>query len=915
MLLATLIKTFNGGNAGTSRYNIKAQALLYKDADTGSGFRMHWVWRFFINTWAGDTGWNPVYLEGGGTRYQTSIKYNRKGYKNYVLYTKVGGQFNVAYGATCSTTAAAYWTGGSKRTYKSTLAASVARYTVPRPSYSVTYNAAGGTGAPGNQTKVYGTNLKLSTTRPTRKDYNFLGWSSGQSDTSAEYQPGATYTTNANLKLFAVWELAHIRPLITDMSVQRCLADGTPDETGEYCLTTVAYLADTTEDPNNVISTVAVTVGGATDTKTVNEQSGEVAIVSSATLSTTSSYVVSATVTDSAFSSKTTEQRGLFASSGLKDGTYEIRFARATNMALDIPGSSTADGANVQLWSVNHSNAQVFYIDLDQTDGFTIRNVWSGKYIAVSGSTAKSGTNVIQWSSTSGTGQRWRIVDTGETVKIDGVTCPIVRIGSYVTPDADTYYLDVSGARTTNKTNVQIWTKNGTVAQVFALYPTTRQDKTLPVPSPNGWSSEVGKTDYSYKRAQAGELFPAWRGTTSWSNVTTNGFEGRWRERTMNAASSAWNEWSEMTPWADLDIYREGSSYWLESGLPALLDNGTKGRQYEFQLRAFAGVDSNRTRGLEASMTLDALIVPSVTLSEAAFGPSGLRIPYASDYDGGMTNIQVSSIKVGDKEILTGAKTFNGIAVDGTLDISAKDLSGWVDDGSTIVVTYKVGSDLMPLFPDIYEEEVMVSYDAGSMTIEPTITPIEGRRLKIEADGSVVGAWYRIDDTLYPAEIVNGTAYIDYPFSPFELFISMDNGEDWGMVHMPMSIGSGVLIDQTPCHAWRWKDNSFLLECDLNPLVTDRSIKPLSETMALNGREYQNVYFQGPIASEYTATGVISEGLTESTVDQLIALARAHHVTYRSPFGEVATVAIVGVTYKEHDKYTEVTVNMIEETW
>ena len=72
-------------------------------------------------------------------------------------------------------------------------------------TYTVTYDANGGSGAPSAQTKTYGTDLILSSTKPTRTDYTFQGWATSSSATSATYQPGSTYTTNANLTLYAVW--------------------------------------------------------------------------------------------------------------------------------------------------------------------------------------------------------------------------------------------------------------------------------------------------------------------------------------------------------------------------------------------------------------------------------------------------------------------------------------------------------------------------------------------------------------------------------------------------------------------------------------------------------------------------------------------------------------------------------------
>lgn len=72
-------------------------------------------------------------------------------------------------------------------------------------TYTVSYNANGGSGAPGNQTKTYGVNLTLSSTKPTRDGYNFLGWATSSSATTATYSAGSTYTANSSVTLYAVW--------------------------------------------------------------------------------------------------------------------------------------------------------------------------------------------------------------------------------------------------------------------------------------------------------------------------------------------------------------------------------------------------------------------------------------------------------------------------------------------------------------------------------------------------------------------------------------------------------------------------------------------------------------------------------------------------------------------------------------
>ena len=74
-------------------------------------------------------------------------------------------------------------------------------------TYTVSYNANGGSGAPESQTKTYGVDLTLSDVVPTRTGYIFQGWStSSNSSASVNYLPGGTYSGNSNLTLYAVWK-------------------------------------------------------------------------------------------------------------------------------------------------------------------------------------------------------------------------------------------------------------------------------------------------------------------------------------------------------------------------------------------------------------------------------------------------------------------------------------------------------------------------------------------------------------------------------------------------------------------------------------------------------------------------------------------------------------------------------------
>lgn len=108
----------------------------------------------------------------------------------------------------------------------------------------ISYNANGGSGAPASQTKTYGQSITLSSVRPQRTGYEFLGWGTSSSSSSASYQPSQTYTSNSSLSLYAVWRKVAAPPTISSMKVIRCNSSGTSDTSGEYCKVTATWSVD-----------------------------------------------------------------------------------------------------------------------------------------------------------------------------------------------------------------------------------------------------------------------------------------------------------------------------------------------------------------------------------------------------------------------------------------------------------------------------------------------------------------------------------------------------------------------------------------------------------------------------------------------------------------------------------------------
>ncbi|MBR0508584.1 MAG: InlB B-repeat-containing protein, partial [Clostridia bacterium] len=75
-------------------------------------------------------------------------------------------------------------------------------------SYTVSYSANGGSGAPSSQTVTAGSSVTIPSTIPTRFPYTVLGWSTSSSASSASYLPGGSYTPGSSTTLYAVWKSA-----------------------------------------------------------------------------------------------------------------------------------------------------------------------------------------------------------------------------------------------------------------------------------------------------------------------------------------------------------------------------------------------------------------------------------------------------------------------------------------------------------------------------------------------------------------------------------------------------------------------------------------------------------------------------------------------------------------------------------
>ena len=146
------------------------------------------------------------------------------------------------------------------------------------------------------------------------------------------------------------------------------------------------------------------------------------------------------------------------------DGVYEIRSAKNNNYTLDVNSASSRNGANVQLYLRNGTQAQAFRVSHDSQGFVTFTNVNSEKVIDLDGAIVKDAGNIQQYTSNGTRAQKWIVQKSGS--------------GYAIVSAIDTsFVLDLRNGTVSSGSNIQLYKSNNTAAQqwTFSKYVTNRE--------------------------------------------------------------------------------------------------------------------------------------------------------------------------------------------------------------------------------------------------------------------------------------------------------------------------------------------------------------------------------------------------------------------------------------------------------
>lgn len=269
--------------------------------------------------------------------------------------TKTGHTFK-RWNTNSSDTGTAYSPGA---TYTANAALSLVAIWTPN-TYTVSYNANNGTGAPSSQTKTYGVTLKLSTTKPTRTGYAFKNWNTAANGSGTTYASGANYTANAGTTLYAQWENN------TYYSVTYNANGGSGAPTSQSVLSgTSVTLSSTKPTKSNTTATYTVTYNKVESSATISKSSD------SCTRTTKYTFSKWNTKADGTGTSYTAGQNVTMT----KNLTLYAIYTSSTSGSVTLPTGSLEQYTLVG-WSKSTSDVQILASPFSPTANTTLYAIW-----------------------------------------------------------------------------------------------------------------------------------------------------------------------------------------------------------------------------------------------------------------------------------------------------------------------------------------------------------------------------------------------------------------------------------------------------------------------------------------------------------------------------------------------------------
>lgn len=228
-------------------------------------------------------------------------------------------------------------------------------------------------------------------------------------------------------------------------------------------------------------------------------------------------------------------------------------------LVTDVTGASTANGARVQLYSSNNTNAQKYRFESIGNGTYKIVNVNSGKVLDVSGGSTANGAALQQYTSNNTVAQQWTVRNYGSG-KIALVSVNANKA------------VDIPGGNAVQQAQLQLYSPNGTVAQqwLVAKAPLTLRERLNETATkhrqdlPDGTYTFGSKLNTSMKMDVSGASRSNYGNVQIWAGNGTN--------------AQKWKVTHDSNGYVTLTSVNSGKVLDVNGGVSA---NGTNVQQYD----------------------------------------------------------------------------------------------------------------------------------------------------------------------------------------------------------------------------------------------------------------------------------------------------------------------------------------------
>lgn len=594
-------------------------------------------------------------------------------------------------------------------------------------------------------------------------------------------------------------------------------------------------------------------------------------------------------------------------------GTYKIVSAVAEDMVLDVQGASTANGANVMLHPSNDGSNQRWIAQKNDDNTLTFIGAGSQKAMDDKGAGTKPGSNIQIYATNYSTAQSFLVQRLG-SMTVAGQTVPTYRLEVQA---GNNLNVDVQGGSSSSGTNVRLWTATTSPAQRFAFIPATVRVNNLPTPAGLSIESLIGNNKTSVKLTfvcdhaafQARCRFRCRKASGSmgdWSSFksATDGLGG----------NEGWGDAWQATFKLDATI---GDTKTATIPIPEgyQIDGTTiVATDMQIEVRSHAsnwqGVSGYSVHGASASKTFSLAWRPTVTVTAAELTGTGLRIRYTSDLKDGGCTVTVGAMGV--------SETVKGLyGGSGSVIIPAAKFKA-IPSGK-ITGTAQIIRDIAS---PIAEADLTVTDSAGRQSLSiardesvhgthlitvPAVSTSDKVQIFLSAGKTPVAA---------NEKSRNSTGITIEAISPLRtavqalVWVSRSDGS-WDAQALQLA----AIDDHAFC--WIYDGGACVLDFGKGeaPSQEDGISRGVEEYEVI-GRAYHSYRLRKTRERNLSVSGAVVKALSaHGTVEAFDDLLTAGHATFRNPRGEILPVVVTAVSQPlAHDGWTGIKVTQYQET-